>query len=320
MERVHKSPELPKTLEKLKSSAHHDLGNIHNATPSMHLINTPLLYRKDNSRGLSSSVCTDLGFSTKKSFFLRKELENKQKTIDNLLNINYMHPNSNEPGNNSYKTANAQSGQINATSGEQHFQMQNRNNLTVGNNTYKDKRERKDITLSQNQSERLRNEEIQQHRDIENKSIITIENQLIEFRQKKQDKFKELKNPHRSPNSNENLQIWSRNTTLIVWDSMLSGIDERRISKRDRKVKAKNFPGATIDDMYDYIKQLLKKCPDKIILHLGTNNTVNESLKVVLGKLHDLKKSIENSLPESKVIISNLITRTNNGKAFLTVV
>ena len=69
MERVHKSPELPKTLEKLKSSAHHDLGNIHNATPSMHLINTPLLYRKDNSRGLSSSVCTDLGFSTKKSFF-----------------------------------------------------------------------------------------------------------------------------------------------------------------------------------------------------------------------------------------------------------
>ena len=130
--------------------------------------------------------------------------------------------------------------------------------ITVENNAYKDKRERKDITLSQNQSERLRNEEIQQHRDIQNKSIITIENQLIEFRQKQQEKFNELKNPHRSPNSNEILQIWSRNTTLIVGDSMLFGIDERRISKRDRKVKAKNFPGATIDDMYDYIKQLLK--------------------------------------------------------------
>ena len=55
---------------------------------------------------------------------------------------------------------------------------------------------------------------------------------------------------------------------------MLSGIDERRISKRDRKVKVKNFPVATIDDMYDYIKtvknyQLLKKCPDNIILHAG---------------------------------------------------
>ena len=89
---------------------------------------------------------------------------------------------------------------------------------------------------------------------------------------------------------------------------MLSGIDERRISKKVRKVKVKNFSGATIDDMYYYIKPLLKKCPDNIILHVGINNTVNESSKVVLGKLLDLKKFIENTLPESNVIISNLIT------------
>ena len=59
VERVHQSPELPKTIEKLKSSADHDLGNIQNATANMHLINTPLLYRKDNSCELSSNVCTD---------------------------------------------------------------------------------------------------------------------------------------------------------------------------------------------------------------------------------------------------------------------
>ena len=44
-----------------------------------------------------------------------------------------------------------------------------------------------------------------------------------------------MQKPHISPNSNENLQKWSRNTTLIVGDSILSGIDERRISKIDRK-------------------------------------------------------------------------------------
>ena len=86
---------------------------------------------------------------------------------------------------------------------------------------------------------------------------------------------------------NENLQKWSKDIDLIVDDSMLPGIDKRRISKRDRKVKIKNFPGATIDDMYDYVKPLLKKCPDNIILHVGTNNTVNESSKEVLGKLLD---------------------------------
>ena len=101
---------------------------------------------------------------------------------------------------------------------------------------------------------------------------------------------------------------------------MLSGIDERKISKRERKVKLKNSPGATIDDMYDCIKPLLKKCPDNIILHVRTNNTVNESPKVVLGKLLDLKKFIEKTLPESNVVISNLITRTDNGKASLTVI
>lgn len=56
----------------------------------------------------------------------------------------------------------------------------------------------------------------------------------------------------------ETFKKWSRNTTVIVRDSMLSGFDERKIPKRDREVKVKNFPGTTIDDMFDYIKPLLK--------------------------------------------------------------
>ena len=90
---------------------------------------------------------------------------------------------------------------------------------------------------------------------------------------------------------------------------MLTFINEKRNSKR-----------AKMKEMYDYIKPLLKKCPDSIILHAGTNNTVNELSKVVLGELLDLKKSTEKTLPESNVVISNLITRTDNGKASLTVI
>ena len=135
MERVHKSPELSKTIKKLESYADHDLGNIQNTTPSMHLINTPLLYRKDNLCRLSSNVSTDHRFSREEVPFLRKELDNKQKTINNLLNVvNYKHKNSNEPGNDFYETANAQFVQINATAGERRFQTQKKNNLTVENN------------------------------------------------------------------------------------------------------------------------------------------------------------------------------------------
>ena len=99
---------------------------------------------------------------------------------------------------------------------------------------------------------------------------------------------------------------------------MLFGTEERNNSKRDRKVKVKNFPGATIDDMYDYIKPLLKKYPDNITC--GTNNTVNYPSKMVLDKLLNLKKFVEGILPESNVVISNLLTRTDNGKASLTVI
>ena len=110
-----------------------------------------------------------------------------------------------------------------------------------------------------------------------------------------------------SPNSNEHLQKWGKYTTLIVRDSVLSGVEERRISKRHRNVKVKNFPGATMITCTIILllkKPLLKKYPDNIILHVRTNNTVNDPSKLVLGKLLDLKKFIENTLPERKIAIS----------------
>ena len=63
-----------------------------------------------------------------------------------------------------------------------------------------------------------------------------------------------------------------------------------------------------------------KKSPEIIILHIRTNNTLNDSSKVVLGKLLDPKQIIEKTLPESNFVISNLITLTDNDKASLIVI
>ena len=142
-----------------------------------------------------------------------------------------MDTNSNESGENIHKNTNTQPIQINATAEEQ-----GRNNVTVNIIMYKD------IPLNQTQSEEHRNEELQQQVVIESKSIITIENRLTEFRKKQEEKFTKIKEPHVSPNSIENLYKWDRNTTLIVGDSMLSGTEEKRISKRDRKVNVKKLP------------------------------------------------------------------------------
>ena len=110
--------------------------------------------------------------------------------------------------------------QINATAEEK-----GRNNLRVDDITYKD------IPLNQTQSEEHRNEELQQHQDIDNRSIIMIENQLTEFPKKQQEKFTKIKKPHVSPKSNENLCCLA-----LRKEEFQKGID-----------------------MYDYIKPPLKK-------------------------------------------------------------
>ena len=66
-----------------------------------------------------------------------------------------------------------------------------------------------------------------------------IENQLIEFHQKQQEKFAQIKKPLIFPNSYKNLQKWSTNTALVVGDSMLPDIEERRILKSGKIVKVK---------------------------------------------------------------------------------
>ena len=85
------------------------------------------------------------------------------------------------------------------------------------------------------------------------------------------------------------------------------------------KVKVKSFPGATIEDMYDYIKPLLRKYPKNIILNIRINNTVRDTSRIVLDEILSLKAFVEKALPDCNVYISNLTLRTDNAKASLTV-
>ena len=70
--------------------------------------------------------------------------------------------------------------------------------------------------------------------------------------------------------------------------------------------------------MYDYLKPLLKQNPDNI-LHVGNNNSVNDTSRDILNEILSLKNFIEKLCTTWKVIVSNLIYRSDNGKASLTV-
>ena len=147
------------------------------------------------------------------------------------------------------------------------------------------------------------------------KKARSCEEQLTEVRKKYHDKYiaftnnKQLLSDHPFP----------KDTCLIVGDSILAGIDENRLSTGKHKVKVRYFPGARTDDMYDYMKPLLRKLPDYIILHIGTNDVVNNTSREILDKILKLKTYIQKKLPRCQTTISTPVKRHFHGKASLTI-
>ena len=97
------------------------------------------------------------------------------------------------------------------------------------------------------------------------KNAINVENQLKEIRKSLHQRYQ---NGQRKPNNQNQLECkvennskWRKNTVLIVGDSMISGIDQQRLSIKGGIVKVRLFSGATINDMYACINPLLTKAP-----------------------------------------------------------
>ena len=66
-------------------------------------------------------------------------------------------------------------------------------------------------------------------------------------------------------------QSAKRKEVFIVGDSILRNLQGRKIS-RSAKVKVSSFPGCTTMDMRDHIKPILRRNPDAIVMHVGTNS------------------------------------------------
>ena len=86
-------------------------------------------------------------------------------------------------------------------------------------------------------------------------------------------------------------EAWKKGTVLIVGDSVVSGFRESKMSSR-KNIKVRFFPGARIQDMYYYLIPLLRKRADKIILHVGTNDTPHIKADEMLEEFGELKSFI----------------------------
>ena len=73
-------------------------------------------------------------------------------------------------------------------------------------------------------------------------------------------------------NERDNQSCWPSGTGAIVRDSMVNGIDKKRLSQKYGRVKVFHFSGARIEDLNHYIMPIIKNKPDYLILHVETND------------------------------------------------
>ena len=104
--------------------------------------------------------------------------------------------------------------------------------------------------------------------------------------------------------------------TAIVCDSIIKDVYGWELSDRENKVVVKHFSGSTTEDMKTYIQPPLKRDPDRVIIHVGTNDLRSNQDPVTIAKnIIDIAKSSKHSV-NLVSILSSIVPRRDslNGK------
>ena len=75
----------------------------------------------------------------------------------------------------------------------------------------------------------------------------------------------------------------------FLGDPVVSGIDEKRLSKKKWLVKERNFRGVTINDLKDHLIAIMKKESDNIIIHVEIIDPTSKTSRWILDGLLQLK-------------------------------
>ena len=136
-----------------------------------------------------------------------------------------------------------------------------------------------------------------------------LENNKNNENQKQCDNLQDRKVDKKQPKETNNNSLWPSGTCVIVGDSMVNSIDEKRLSKKHGNVKVFHFSGARIEDINQYIIPIIKKQPDYLILHVWSNDATTNTSKKVVDNLLILKSNI---FKQTTSKLQNRIVDTDN--------
>ena len=94
-------------------------------------------------------------------------------------------------------------------------------------------------------------------------------------------------------NINSSQDLYPRNAIVIVEDSIINGIIEDRLRRKNHAVKVGNFPGANVEGMQHNLMPIIKKKPRHLIIHAGKNDAKRFTSREILNQLLNLKKFVK---------------------------
>ncbi|CAB4024569.1 gag-pol poly, partial [Paramuricea clavata] len=103
----------------------------------------------------------------------------------------------------------------------------------------------------------------------------------------------------------------TKNVTVVVRDSMVRNLQGWRLYTEENHVVVKTFAGAKTSDMEDYVKPVIRKEPQKLILHVGTNDLKKSPPNRVAEGIANIATQIQEDSSGTEIVISSLLPRSD---------
>ena len=112
----------------------------------------------------------------------------------------------------------------------------------------------------------------------------------------------------------QNNKDQNKRKIIIAGDSIIQHVHGWELSNENCNVAVKSFSGSKIEDMQDYLRPLIRRKPDEIVLHIGTNNIRDSTSdpQTLADGIANLADLINSSSPSTQISISGLVTQRDN--------
>ena len=88
----------------------------------------------------------------------------------------------------------------------------------------------------------------------------SLQDQLEEVKKKKKEEFHATKKSF-SEDTSSSQDLYPKNAIVIAGDSIINGVFENRLRRKNHVLKVRHFPGANVEDMRHNLMPLIRNYP-----------------------------------------------------------